>query len=122
MIEAKELRIGNLVNYIYSELDFSLISGLTYEVPQLDEITCFQPLYDELQPIPITEEWLLRFGFEPFYINGKLTHYRIGLYFIKFDGEDFYFELGKGMIIEVKHIHQLQNIYFALTQKELELK
>ena len=112
MIDIKELRIGNYVLSGCNELE--KIDGI------ISKDNTGGYLIETLKPIPITAEWLLKLGFDPFYINGKLTHYRINSYFIRYDGQDFYFELGKGMIIEVIYIHQLQNLYFALIQKELE--
>ena len=119
MIEAKELRIGNLVNYIYSQLDFSIISGLTYEVPHIDEITGFEPLYDELEPIPITEEWLLKFGVK----NGYLGPIRRVYGLVNGSENDFElcFEIGRLDFRTIKYVHQLQNLYFALTGQELTL-
>jgi len=112
MIDIKELRIGNYVLSGCNEL--VKIEGI------ISKGNTGGYLLETLKPIPITAEWLLKFGFNPFYINGKLTHYRINSYFIRYDGQDFYFELGKGMIIEIRFVHQLQNLYFALTGKELK--
>jgi hypothetical protein len=112
MIDIKELRIGNYVLSGCNEL--VKIEGI------ISKNNTGGYLLETLKPIPINEEWLLNFGFDTFYINGKLTHYRINSYFIRYDGQDFYFELGKGMIIEVIYIHQLQNLYFCICGKEIE--
>lgn len=116
MIEAKDLRIGNLVNK-------SLRSGngrtIIDKIGPQDIVRCYENISHFIYTgIPITEEWLLKFGFHMSYgLTGKV--FRLGLYFIiGYDGI-YYIELGKGMNIEIKYVHQLQNLYFALTQTEL---
>ena len=112
MIDIKELRIGNYVLSGCNEL--VKIEGI------ISKDNTGGYLIETLKPIPITAEWLLKLGFDTFYINGKLTHYKINLHYLRYDGQDFYFELGKGMIIEVIYIHHLQNLYFCICGKELE--
>ena len=81
---------------------------------------------EDYEPIPLTEEWLERFGFSV----------RKSLGFEAYDLDDTYtiyynttatpygFELSFGVDfeIEIKHVHQLQNLYFALTGEELTIK
>ena len=80
---------------------------------------------DEVEFIPLTEEWLLKFGLEKLDID----LYKIdNEYFILFFNETYYIAdedwknkkriIGKGLI----YVHQLQNLYFALTGEELTLK
>lgn len=60
-------------------------------------------------PLPITEECLKKFGFD-----SKLAQFNVKGRFI-LDGY--------GMNeIEIKYVHQLQNLYFALTGEELKTK
>jgi hypothetical protein len=71
-------------------------------------------------PIPLTEQWLIDFGFE----NVSLGEWEKEN--ILLDNE--YTDKGIWNIVEesqcltinVKHVHQLQNLYFALTGKELK--
>ena len=81
---------------------------------------------DYLQPIPLTEEWLLKFGFE------KLSNFEE-----QYMEEDYVWQidverspsllLSNGIFhednygVKLEYVHQLQNLYFALTGKELEL-
>ena len=76
------------------------------------------------EPIPLTEEWLKDFGFES-------KNKKIGWY--KKEGFLFTLRLQKNnilsvqfisnglhkVLIEIKYVHSLQNLYFALTGKEL---
>jgi len=118
MIKANELRIGNLVN-IGKE-------------PNILELVDFADMYENntlehYQPIPLTEDWLLKIPLE------------IGEW--DSDTEMFYFEksefiiekLGNGhfvfcpystcnFLVKLESVHHWQNLYFALTGNELELK
>jgi hypothetical protein len=123
MIQAKELRIGNLV--ISPSLnEITVNARWILEQHQCDLSNC-----EYLQPIPITEEWLLKLGFEMVYISEfrtKLTHKKE--HFIGYDLSHVSDKSMEGFtwygryITDIKYIHQLQNLYFALTQKELEIK
>ena len=104
-MEANELRIGNLVQYP---------SGVTYKV---DILYKEYSLLETWKAIPLTEEWLLKLGF----INNELLDKH--LIFIWFGDH-----VGiKGMLGLIKpwscvYVHQLQNLYFALTNNELIFK
>mgnify|MGYP000899231752 CR=1 FL=1 len=83
-------------------------------------------LLNDFQPIPLTEEWLLKLGFERTYNSQFRLKYDLPCDFIGFDiskteeksMEGFrYF----GHYIKIKYVHQLQNLYFALTGQELTI-
>lgn len=97
----------------------------------------------KVKPIPLTEEWLEKFGFrysEPLKMhvlyNNPATcepdDYEDSVYHnvdFFYNGECFGFEVsnewgenGNLMMSKIKHVHQLQNLYFALTGEELTLK
>jgi hypothetical protein len=69
-MEAKDLRIGNLVNYkIVDKLDSR---KEWYEVSKIDidDLRVLQvkdEMNQDYKPIPLTEEWLLKFGFDGFH-------------------------------------------------------
>lgn len=106
-MEAKELRLGN---YVYNGGIISLDIEMLYAFNEC--------LYD-LQPIPITEQWLLDLGFK-----AKKAYNRTFYYADSFNEWKVIYQDGlikrNGKVI--KHIHQLQNLYFALTGQELKLK
>ena len=128
-MKREEFRIGNLVNYrIIDEIDER---KQWYEVSRIDEFD-FMQIDDDYQPIELTEEWLLKFGFEK-HDTTYTTSYKPMFYFLIEDFE--YKETGfKGFIyplteigyflscqyVHLQHVHQLQNLYFALTGLELE--
>jgi hypothetical protein len=84
-----------------------------------------------LEPIPLTEEWLIKLGLKYITNNGS---YAINIR--DNDDDDDFGELclydnlevwlslidDSYRINHIKFVHQLQNLYFALTGKELEIK
>lgn len=110
MIKANELRIGNLVNRQGSEL---IVNGCDIKWFQEDS-------YNGLEPIPLTEEILLKCGFKLAIDENIYTlHDTIELTQTDY-GNSFYF-MGNFIKSDIKHLHQLQNLYFALTGEELIL-
>ena len=118
-MNSKELRIGNLVEY---DDEVVTVTGVTEENPFVNTITPDYLDYEEITPIPIKEEWLLKFGFK------KPAHVWIGTKFWMSRGgtydRDFYLwhcALNKNNagLCDIRYVHQLQNLYFALTNKEL---
>lgn len=77
-----------------------------------------------IQPIPLTEEWLLKLGFEKIGSNFEIRNFSIWysyyskLYRLRFflRGNDI------ELFVNLQHIHQLQNLYFAITGEELTIK
>ena len=109
-MKAQELRIGNWV---------MTDTGSNYQI----ELSDFSDWYNDhnsheygkyVLPIPLTKEWLLKFGFEQgekIAVHNRFVWYKdhIGI---------------KGMLgvvkpVECKYVHQLQNLYYALTGEEL---
>jgi hypothetical protein len=83
------------------------------------------------KPIPLDEEWLLKFGFYKcsydflFWEHPKLKS--VDFAGINWADEDFpeYQFLNVSInenIIQINYIHELQNLYFVLTNEELTFK
>jgi len=125
-MKANELRIGSLVQFDPSkdwanggadiEVESIATDGINIGYEQYVGRTIRE--FKDIAPIPLTELWLLKFGFES---NGAyFTHSKEGL-----------FELGKVDMAHIwdgaftgspcKYVHQLQNLYFALTGEELKI-
>jgi hypothetical protein len=114
-MEAKELRIGNYYNGdISKEVN---IQQITYE----DIKELFQDSQDDYyQPIKLTEEWLLKFGFQTDELEKDEYYiYKVSLY-KGFNGGYQRIINGYNDGVELNHVHQLQNLYFALTGEELK--
>tara|TARA_R110000822_G_scaffold158970_1_gene298474 strand:+ start:1535 stop:1882 length:348 start_codon:yes stop_codon:yes gene_type:complete len=115
-MKANELRIGNWVNVL--DRDYEVTAVLERGI-NCGLVGC---LYSLVKPIPLTEEWLLRFGFENvlnvgIYRKGALdVDYAGGLECLSFSIIDSNYDF------TIKHVHQLQNIHHALTGEELEFK
>jgi hypothetical protein len=117
-MKATELRIGNWVRLNVRPIE-------KYQVTQILEkgVNCGDVgfLYDVAEPIPLTEEWLERFGIM------QNTWFEDGSYMIKED-RGFGWEMYVRNAVKTKrisfayfkHVHQLQNLYFALTGEELQ--
>lgn len=118
-MKASELRIGNLVSNMNPRHNDSI---LTIEsIGDNHEVNMFYRKYllSELEPIPLTEEWLLKFGF----VKHKTTDIYPTFAKQMFNWNDgILYIIGYGFMNHIKHVHQLQNIYFALTGEELVVK
>ena len=126
-MDARELRIGNLFIDNKTKTIISVI-GLT------EEIITFSGHFKndwQAEPIPLTEEWLLKFGFESYNqksykLNIILDNKDTFLVFYSHSGGNIMMSINDpkndyNLIREIKHVHQLQNLYFALTGEELEI-
>lgn len=86
------------------------------------------PLTEEvlfLKPIPITEEWLVRFGFKSQDLSSEFfTQFNKGIVSIVFRNKSILIVCVGTQRVDhnnFKYVHQLQNLYFALTGEELIL-
>lgn len=118
-MEAKELRIGNFVYYNGSHQEIGKVSGV------IDDLVTEPKVFigfridipyqlSSLKPIPLTEEWLLNFkwnGYKALHFNSNFEIDKQGRLYCNGDY--------KGL--NVIYVHQLQNLYFALTGMELVL-
>lgn len=124
MIQANELRIGNLVYKVGDT------SGDIYVA---DHITIL--MAHNYIPIPLRPEWLERAGFVNRYSKDSwnicyefILSDRSGILQVKSGFldenkvEDFHIAQNDSFIANAKYVHQLQNLVFALTGKEIEFK
>ncbi len=121
MMKASELRIGNWVN-LYDDYN-SQVTGLT----NTKKVWCVSDPTDEecawstdkIKPIPLTEEWLLNFGFEIEEGDFMTLNYK-GVFlssttpFKEVVCESYHEST-------IQHVHQLQNFYYAITGEEITI-
>jgi len=126
-MKAQELRIGNY--YLSFGIDLKQVETLSKDKVLID-----------FNPIPLTEEWLVKFGFKPFNFSNKEKGFiiehkdwsksiyvrtfaepNITGFFTVFNRSECHWEEIQ-FIAKVTNVHQLQNLYFALTGEELEMK
>jgi len=141
MIKANELRIGNYVNVPRKEQSPFRVDYFdnvkvyqdngTYECPPFGEIPMHPLTWDlaDIEGIPLTPEILEKCGFKK-QNNGwnknKKSEYDEN-YFGLFDHNycsgklDLKYNVGNGPIPSIKFLHQLQNLYFAISGQELEV-
>jgi hypothetical protein len=121
-MKASELRIGNWFKEDTLEPKYAQITA--EQILDLYD----DPLDDFYQPIPITEDWLLKLGFEKkksdiptfskvfgLFIEDDYEHCLI----INLDADENFYTVFNGVKLILKHVNQLQNLYFALTGEEL---
>lgn len=117
-MNARDLRIGNIVfDKSRSEHDFEKLGNGIYRVSS-HAIERFDAGFMDLKPVHLTSEWLERFGAEV--SLNCLYHLTKGHPIGFFDKENRFAYIT--LDIDVKYVHQLQNIHFALTGSELQLK
>jgi hypothetical protein len=126
-MKTEELRIGNIVyaNGVNYKV-WSICGGyIELDSEPLDHHTSL--VLDKIEPIPLTEEWLLKFGF----VIGSLKNCyfkawgKNGVESIVYEYHykgGFEYELGTHTFKVIEYVHQLQNLYFALTGNELIIK
>lgn len=124
-MKATQLRIGNLIygpsnrvesvigiesdGTITTFLSLSNNSGLTYKTTDYGSV-------------PLTEEWLTKFGFEKIENSSYPIFHKDNFYFEIVNHKKLGFIFPKYWSIKILAVHQLQNLYFALTGEELTIK
>lgn len=111
-----ELRIGNVITMYVKESPAISSIHLVEPTTLMMIDGSIQSIGMAFRPIPLTEEILLRVGFSSVNyteLNGHTVRFKNGVYELcsQYISREYY--------IEVKHLHQLQNLYFALTGQEL---
>ena len=123
-MKASELRIGNYIQFRHTETPVKITLGDFVREYKNEHL-------EDYEPIPLTEEWLVKFGFE------KVTDFQFSIddsYLTLKVEDDNWDELCMDVFIMtldmhkpfyitcIEYVHQLQNLYFALTGTELETK
>lgn len=125
MIQAKELRIGNFINVSLNGKNWiKKVSIVGFETLRIvDNGKNIKVEQEWITPIPLTEDILLKCGFDSDMIlatrEGELRYYGNGRMDI---GGYESCTLSMVFISECNYLHQLQNLYFALTGKDLEVE
>lgn len=133
-MKANELRIGN---YVYDrggkllQIDWFEKNKVCMRMWTESKIMELHPMTEEFeycQPIPLTEIWFNKFGIRGVGLSGNMFIYKDAFdngsrFIIEWDGESFYPEIDFAQCswAELKYVHQLQNLYFALMGEELKI-
>lgn len=139
-MEAKNYRVGNYLqsksigNFCMVEGVEAFPDGTKFKI--LGSVYCSTDVSSDLEDIPLTEELLFKFGFKGEFFDGQYyfvapflaTKFYVhecysggGFYWVFVDEEglrdcEFPFAL------PLMYVHELQNLYFAITGEELLLK
>ncbi len=122
MISVTELRIGNLVDYfMQDDLDTRKEWWEASTIDVNDLIIIDSGIVENYRYITLTEEWLIKFGIEE--ANFKNQWRFCTQYLLKEIDDTFSLIVGdeETTLATIKHVHQLQNLYWCLTGKELSL-
>ena len=145
-MKAKNYRIGNLITIDNKELHPTLVGvvmevisiGTTKPINGLSDTDygvsvnvlgntrrITEPEYSQfiryVKPIEITEEWLIDFGFNLVVKEGNQGEFRV------YQLNEITYNTNHGwwwkhyLIVQPKYVHQLQNLYFAITGQELTI-
>lgn len=133
-MKTNELRIGNWV-----KVNDPIFGVNTYKVATIrdngiitlnDNMSC---LVDNIEPIELTEDVLLKIGFGKrndcytlsneyiFFVYYKDSFKQELLASVKRKGK-YYYNTNELKNYDIKYLHQLQNAYYCLTGEELEVE
>lgn len=132
-MKATELRIGNWVCHNGNWCHRNLSTPTNFQWAEYDWYAVGQCCMDleDISPIPLTKEWLLKFGFKrpspnsPMWEINKAGEGMVKinyLYFTEYDHVTHKVYQTTCSLVCFRYVHQLQNLYFALTGEELEIK
>lgn len=122
-MKATELRIGNIVRCnddgTIFKIDEITAMGLTVTVLGGGETTWIE--FDQFEPITLTVKWLTDFGFMK--VDDHFENEDCWIYILPDCFElEFITKAGRFNLFKpYQYVHQLQNLYFALTGEELTL-
>ena len=118
VLKENDLRIGNFIKVISSNKTFDsyITQAKGYDIVRIEEKSF---TYWNYEPVILTEEWLLKFGFKVDYGCIILSTNR-GVITIEEDLAEISSVIThNGVMAPCRYVHQLQNLYFALTGSEL---
>ena len=130
-MKIQELRIGNKVSFKDTVVEIAGVSGIVYSFGAID-VTIFRggktEMHDlkTLSPIPLTEDILLKSGFELSDRDWDYWDPKEELSFcMSIFGDGLFFSAGEGITLNkypIEYVHQLQNMFYVITGKELGVK
>jgi len=120
-MKASELRVGNLIEI--KCIAAELMTEDSFDVQECN-VYNLMAICDEgkdflFRPILLTEEWLIKFGFVS---NSYQDRYENKAIHVECNKTRGFIDLWIERMPHIKYVHQLQNLYFALTGEELTLK
>ena len=122
-LSSNELRIGNLVKKSGSNKSYIITLERFWKHYNTADAFYY------LEPIPLTEEILLKCGFVKEQNQNGRNRFELGLYIVYLETEhsqpSFHFKAMPDFfpeLTEIHYLHQLQNLYYSLTGQELNIE
>ncbi len=123
-MKANELRLGNFIYWDIPEKENVIhkVVGIGNGKPTTTPISLGE-IIEDYEPIPLTEEWLVRLGFDEWSDGHWKTRNSLNKngwsdkfnYYLPYNTMSTYC----GNVI-IEYVHQMQNLYFALAGDELQ--
>lgn len=116
-LSANELRIGNLISYFNN--DVLKVSAVFENGIHDEQYNGYE--YNDIHPILLTDEWLSKCGFAKEDENNFILHQN-NIYFRvhrNLISGEFMCKLVNNYSFLIKSVHNLQNLYFSITNVEL---
>jgi len=128
MIDSIKLRIGNYIQFndtvgVVKNINYSTIRAYVFNDIEDDLFNC-----EDIEPIPLTEEWLVKFGFndlEESSIKRSILRQFLSEAVVSQETIDnqtkwiVYFVTKSGH--KIQYVHQLQNLFHSLCGEELTI-
>ena len=111
-----ELRIGNSIRDAQTKGIKKVTTGMLSNWERLHS-----PPHEGYEPVEITESELLKYGFRK--IDERTFKFPKSNWEL-FRDNGFFWSIDNGLCglgLHIGYVHQLQNVYFALTERELEV-
>jgi hypothetical protein len=134
-MKVQELRIGNYILQGGEPQQVYHIERRFRQTWMLNDIMFDERVIsDHFEPIPITHQWLERFGFnekdykKPYigidFASGHMTlDFVLTKPKVLYETQtDYVYELQNHRIVHIKWLHHLQNVFHSITDNELKLK
>lgn len=128
-IQANELRIENYVKDHLGRIQKVAETRSDSYICYLSNGIKLKYKLNTTQPIPLTEEWLLKFGFLDITGVDYILNIDVDFKLLLIPADGFYPQIDKAddngwqsvSLNKIEYVHQLQNLYFALCGEELKL-
>lgn len=121
-----DVRVGNIINFFDDDTWFKIKSidsdGLGFEVSNYIEDTWIE--CKRFDGVILTPEILIKLGFKQidYYYQYKIKEDELEFFNLDVERDGYFCLTICGYYFTIKHLHQLQNLYFSLTGKELTME
>jgi hypothetical protein len=121
-MEANELRTGNIISCNYGTGTVDVINNELQSVVVIMNPKSAYDMLSRCNGIPLTEAWLDIFGLNKEIVDADQNFYRVNE--MADDDDNIYWKFYRNNegLSKLQYVHQLQNLYFALTGEELTIK